>query len=392
MGMTDSKLETVQDVWDQFIGILCYLQNPHARFTEEMQEEDERLAEFVRGHPQNFERLVLANIDGLAKSDKGARSWLSFFMNAHWPSSPHGSRFSAQTAMQATLLAMDPALAFELYATALARHAKTFSRETLEYATSALFALRERVWTSVPGVLERIDMAPEMRDVMGIERHHRDRLILPPELHEMTPEDIDASFEEYMRMPIADIQAKFCAGNSKGSFLAADDRLGEVIWKDARRLHELGIERFALLERFAQVSTWNRDGDRQRFRDEMTEKHGFRPSAEELTNMLRKERERARSEGPPAEPHVYYLGEDDIIEVRTDWIMGSANDPFHTLPIRTSSGVVEYTRKAGNESLTVRLERTSRLIRRACFFEGSVPTRVDPELAARVLGLLPIKP
>lgn len=146
----------------------------------------------------------------------------------------------------------------------------------------------------------------------------------------MSAEEIGEALAAYMGTSVAALEARLAPGGvSRTGFVAPGERIGEVIRRDARALHRLGVDRHLLAERLERA--WE-----------------------------------------------------------LELVIGYQQDPFHSCDVyaQTRRGGAAFTvvdpatgeRLQGGDLLAL-------LIRRACFFEGSVRYRVSPEAAVRVLGL-----
>jgi hypothetical protein len=70
-------------------------------------------------------------------------------------------------------------------------------------------------------------------------------------------------------------------------------------------------------------------------------------------------------------------------------LAGARIDPFHTTPEHMRYGWLDIKNHALRGSPRLRGSPMAIiLIRRLCFFEGHVPHRMEPEIAARVLGFV----
>lgn len=231
-----------------------------------------------------------------------------------------------------------------------------------------------------PGVegLDLLDLPRGMRESLR-SRITGDPLpdILPARLDELSPDDIAAIFEDYTGLTIAAIEQALLPGQASDTgFLAPGERLGEVIAADARRLRELGVSRHALADRLDLALLWHeRPAERSATLPEMSDDFGgSRAKAARLAGL-------ARSTG--------LEGEDDApFEIVNKLAYtGYQEDPFFWGQHRASRDFDIRSRR--HPQLRIfGSELAVPLIRRACFFEGRVQYRIDPELAARVLGLV----
>jgi hypothetical protein len=227
-------------------------------------------------------------------------------------------------ALRQTLDALDPATLLRLLGDVRGRLDASMLNKVV-----ALFAedCARRVGADA---LFGLPLAPELRDALRCKITGEPLPdILPEDVHEMSADEIGEALAAYMGTTIAALQARLEPGGvSRAGFLAPGERIGEVIRRDASALHRLGVGRHVLAERLE--GAWE------------------------------------------LEP-----------------VIGYQHDPFH------ACDVYEQTRRGGamfvitNQATGERLrggDLLALLIRRACFFEGSVPYRVSPEALVRVLG------
>ncbi|WP_437316081.1 hypothetical protein [Sorangium sp. So ce385] len=246
-----------------------------------------------------------------------------------------------------------------------------------------------------------LNITPEMRDwiIRRVQRQgtssavHGHPDILPLDLEGMTPEDIEAALASYFEAPVEALVYKLRPERySASGFLSADDRLGQVIWEDARKLRELGINRHALADRVDEAIRQCREAD-TRAKDEFQKwlraylegKSFEEAEAAKRTDECREEYRRlmlvrrlVALDDPAAR-----------LEVALKGYLGYQEDPFcSTVPAEVNEDfILRNLDREEEPAITVSL-LTLQLIRRVCFFEGNVRYRVDPERLARVLGMI----
>ncbi|HTN84016.1 MAG TPA: hypothetical protein VL242_10030, partial [Sorangium sp.] len=227
-------------------------------------------------------------------------------------------------------------------------------------------------------LLDTLELPGGMRDALR-SRITGDPLpdILPAHLDDLSPDDIAAIFEDHTGLPIAALEQRLLPDQaSETGFLAPGERLGEVIAADARRLRELGVSRHALADLLELGLLWHeRPSERLAALPETSDDFGgFRASAARAAELARN----AGLEGEDDAPFEVQ----PVISPK-----GFQEDPFVWARHRASRDFVIRSRRHPHLRITGSALAVP-LIRRACFFEGRVRYRVDPELAARVLGLL----
>jgi hypothetical protein len=352
--------------------------------TKACEQDDELLAAFVRAHPMSFELGLPDYIDRLAasgSSDPRTPSALSMLLEA----AMGDPRFKS------TLASINAAVGLNICSSALFRHFNVLTPMAREYAQSLATMFQRRLTGE-----DRSsgDFAPELRD----SDMHRSDLpdVLPEDLDGMSVKDIETMIEAYVRAPIQAVETRLRPGAlSDSGFLAPGERLGEVIWEDARTLHELGVRRQALVNAFEQaVALFELRNDRYAL------EHAARlaemspePSAMEIDFASRLDTDFRRSRQDKLDqierisPNTFAI-QAQLAVSRSMWL-GHQQEPFHTLPwfgVNLDYKVCNPKLGPGGEFESNLL--SSRLVRRFCFFQGHVPHRLDPESAARVLGLL----
>jgi len=328
--------DRIENAWAYFSWALGAI--AHEQYPEVVRETDAGLAAFVRANPGVLEARLFAGLAELAAvplPNRGAPSSLGALLCLDAEACP----------LRETFAALEPFAALTAVVHALRGHRKALGEMGLERGFLLARHFMKPLGPDVfdrPDVFVRAGAAPEMVDAW----YRRPPLpdILPLDIGGMTPDDIAAAFEAYMGMPIAELEAHLRpGGSSESGFLAEGERLGQVIFDDARKLAELGVNRHAIADRIKELIARRRAGE-----------------------------------------------EDSLVEVSVEHHLGYQSDPFHRNGrSETNIGNCVFTLRNTKNGATIRGGGpVIALIRRACFFEGSVPYRVDPETAARVLGFL----
>jgi hypothetical protein len=332
-----SALWDVDGAWDHFLGLLRDLPDPVDFVAEgwlraappRAAADDAALAAYVRQSPGALEARLHAFT--LAQPAEGAPSSLEALLRRRPLLQLHG-------ALGQTLEALDPAAMLRVLAAAHPRISASMLNKLVP-----MFALpyARRLGASALGDL---GLPPELCDVLRcwITREPLPD-ILPGDVHRMSAAEISLALSDYMGMSTSALEARFAPGGiSRTGFLGPGERIGEVIRRDAQTLHRLGIPRHAIAERLDALSG---AGDRA-----------------------------------PAGPFACSFNP----------VIGYQHDPFHSCDVydltRRGGAVFVITNNATGESLRGG-DLLPLLIRRACFFEGSVRYRMSPERAVRVLGL-----
>ncbi|WP_438011582.1 hypothetical protein WME89_24875 [Sorangium sp. So ce321] len=357
------ELSSAEDAWAFFCSRLGLPDT-----TEEHEPADRSLAAFARAHPGAFEQRLLAGLSELAQRARPdgqyRESELEYFLD--------GFRYFRQT-----MEAIEPRAGLLMLAEVNRCHCTSEDAFLSLHAAyrdgGELFARRLGV-----ELLDTLDLPGGMRDALR-SRITGDPLpdILPARLDDLSPDDIAALFEAHGGLSIAALEQRLLPGQaSESGFLAPGERLGEVIAADARRLRELGVSRHALADRLELGLSWHeRPSERLAALPETSDRFGeFRASAARVAELARNAGLEGEDDAPfEVEQVIHYKGfqEDPFVWGRhrasNDFVIRSRRHPH--LRIKGSALMVP-------------------LIRCACFFEGRVRHRVDPELAARVLGLL----
>lgn len=378
-------LATANDAWTHFIErMMGRFWGEHPSDGASCEHDDALLAAFVRERPMAFEAGLpqyLASLAAAVIPNPRVPSALSMLFEVPEGDPRFYQTFAAINA--AAGLNMCSSVSFQ-YFQALGGQARD--------NTGFLAQMFQRRLT---GEDRRTgDLVPELRD----SDMHRSDLpdVLPEDLDGMSVRDIESVIEAYVRAPIGAVEARLQPGGlSDSGFLAPGERLGEVIWEDAKKLRELGVKRQAIVNAFEQaVALFELRNDRHAL------EHAARlaemspePSAMEVEIASRLDTEFRRSRQSKLDqierisPRTF-ASQAQLAVSRSMWL-GHQQDPFHTLPwfgVNLDYKVCNPKLGSGSEFESNLL--SSRLVRRFCFFQGHVPHRLDPERAARVLGLL----
>ncbi len=285
---------------------------------------DTMLARFVRAHPGALERQIIARLGELARRGVLAEL-LGHDLVTSWPSDH-----------QRTLEAIDPALGLRIFAVSQLDHADELDWAVTHNSFNLAASWAKRAgWEAVLG----LGLPPQMLDSLRwiVERTPPPD-VLPRETAFMTADEIEARIGAYVGSLPSLLERLRPGGCSESGFLAKGERLGDVIARDARALAQLGIDR-----------------------------HGFTARALEVL--------RARDRPP--------------YRVEVNCFQGHVRDPFHTYDLyEAHGGAMSFEIVRGDRPDHARLsggDLTLTLIRRFGFFQGSVPNRIDPVEAARVL-------
>ncbi|MFY0529723.1 hypothetical protein ACN28I_43355 [Archangium gephyra] len=316
---------------------------------------DEQLAAFVRASPGALESVMLAGVDELASSWKRLLPWArldgeSSRLAVLLTRTPPGIEtrdilLPSGPTLERTLQVMEPLAMLRVFAAARRKHPRILS----EYCWRQAFDLAAFfVQRAEPDALDRVPrLLPDERDFLrSLATGEPLADILPDNVHDMTPEEIASALARYRSVTVEELEASLRPGRlSESGFLAPGERLGEVILRDARTLHRLGVRRHELARKLERIHQ------------------------ESLEGTL----------GPPWRyDSTAYLGHQE--------------DPFHTLDVYEirQQGAHDFElfhTGLGPETVLRSGDLLFTLIRRACFFEGAVQHRIDPEKAVRVLGL-----
>ncbi|WP_438007176.1 hypothetical protein WME89_53140 [Sorangium sp. So ce321] len=357
---------------------------------EQVARYDEVLASWIRGYPGRLERYIGSLAEGL---ERAAGS---------------GAPFPAETAavldlegehIPRTFNAIRPDAIFKLGSVVHWRYCPN-KHPSLPVMLGRRLC-KEIASTPTGELPPDLELTPEMRDWIHL-RVQRQRTssaghgapdILPLDLEGMTPEGIEAALAAYFQAPVEALVDKLRPERySASGFLSADDRLGQVIWEDARKLRELGVDRHALADRLDEAIRLCREADR-RAKDELGEwsrAYLEGKSAEEADAARRADEYRAEHTRRMSAPRLVTLDDPATrLEVKLKGYLGYQEDPFcSTVPAQVNEDfILRNLDREEEPAITASLLALS-LIRRVCFFEGNVSYRVDPERLARVLGMI----
>ncbi|WP_437733572.1 hypothetical protein [Sorangium sp. So ce1335] len=356
---------------------------------EQIARYDEALAGWIRGYPGRLERHIRSLAEDL---ERAAGS---------------GARFPAETAavldlqdehIPRTFEVIRPDAIFKLSSVYHWRyHPDRFPWLPVTLGRR----LCTEIATTTGELPPDLDITPEVRNWMTarIQRRRTSRDvdgepdILPRDLEGMTPEHIEAALAAYFQVPVELLVGKLRPERySASGFLSAEDRLGQVIWEDARKLRELGVDRHALADRVDEALRQCQEAD-ERADDEFrawqrTYLEG--KSFEEAEAAKRTDEYRAEARRRALTPRLVTLDDPATrLEATLKLYLGEQEDPFFSIGRRGFNGdlVLRNPDLEKEPTITVSL-LTIRLIRYVCFFEGNVRYRVDPERLARVLGMI----
>lgn len=292
---------------------------------------DAAVAGFLRAHPGVFETSVLDRIDELAAMPSHDRSYsvLAQLFDTLGMMGPSKWR--------ATHAAWDATLGLRLWSQAILRG-------LLDPGTQHNSFHVARAW------LERdpagYDGLPrEMVDVFrGLIAGTPLPEILPPELDQQSPEQIEQALAAYCGITLEQLYARLLPGGlSAGGFIQPTTHLGQLIFDDAETLRSLGISRHELADRIAELI-------------------------------------------PPPDGQWHQRGP---FQCSAMAFMGHQHDPFHVYDVYGLNGhlgSIDFRIVRGDRELAGGNLQLS-LIRRACLFGGPGCYRIDPARAAELLQL-----
>jgi hypothetical protein len=282
------------------------------------------LAEFIAANPRVLEREVIARAAELSKMPGSVGK----------PVLSHvlETGFEQPSAWQRTHAAWDAELGLQLFEKA--QREQLLDHTTVHNSFHVATGWCRRAPDRITG------LSPEMRDVL---RALDARTGLPVILSEdvLEPAQIEHVLADYSGITIEQLYERFHRG-----FIGPDERLGALIARDAATLRTLGVSRMVLADRLQETiaavpfdHAWHAVGDLQ------------------VTAMA---------------------------------FMGHKHDPFHIYDVYDligHLGAKDFTIRRGELELRGGDLQVA-LIRRACFFGGAGGYRLEPEIAARVLGLV----
>ncbi len=293
---------------------------------------DAAIAGFIRRHPRAFETEVLIRVDELAalpSTDHQKCALAQLFETG----------FTPPYKWARTHVAYDAALGLQLWNLAQMRGLLDSGTAHNSFHVASAWLQRE------PGGYEALSR--EMVDIFrGLNERSALPEILPEDLEHHAPAQIEEALAHYSGITIPQLYARMVPGGvSESGFLLPGEHLGALIANDAATLRSLGVSRFQVADRIAEVLSSSRhDG----------EWHDHPPW--QVTSMA---------------------------------CMGHQHDPFHiydAYDLNGHLGAADFGIRRGNLELRGGDLQLS-LIRRACFFGGPGCYRIDPAVAVDVLDL-----
>lgn len=322
---------------------------------------DRALAAFVRAHPGALEALLAEpkNLKLLAFAQQGhdakarreeklfgglPRTLLSVFTDQ--------ARAQEAELLWRTVRALDALSLWKIVLTAQKRYRPLLKTDGLGLAHRLLGSVLKH---SGPDSIPELAMAlrgilpPQLADVLPVlalpdgDFDFRFPRILPEDevLCQMTPREITEALAHYRGMEAEELDAFLI----RRRFLAASESVGAVIQRDTQTLRTCGISRDKLAEALRIALSHGNKPKQSPLYVEVTSYRGHHPD-------------------PFHDDDTYYLSRE---------VGGSAD--------------CQVTNRETKEAIAFG-SMLPYLIRRACFFEGSVPYRLDPAKACRVLAPL----
>ena len=371
-----------RDLWEQWIELIEAAAG--SRASKELVELDWSLAQRVIEQSGELEARLLAGIDELAHrhcSNRSYPSLLAFVLDQRIES----VGLLPESSFVQTLRALSPEGFLRFFVAARAGRGK---------AELGVMALQNSVglakWYVAQNdvtLLERIPMAPELHDTLG-DGPLPD--ILPNDVAKLSIDEIADAITRYTGAPIDQTEARMRAGaSSYTGFLGRNERLAEVIHRDAQTLARIGVDRHTLAERIellidadfhnAAIDTWPTP-------EQIERSPGY--YSQMLADHEARKRRLVASFGEPTGTEGRFLLP---WRITRRCLAGHQEDPFHSSDVywRTHRGAcdIEIEHRKRPDVVLRFGDLVAVLIRRACFFEGAVPYRLDPEQAAWVLAL-----
>lgn len=303
--------------------------------------DDQAIARFVTQRPGELEVRLAAEAPALAKMPCPRTSYPSMLGYILNEATPDSTTVWKPPALPKTFSSFQPSAFLRFYAAGRRQPADRLGEAARHNSVhlASWFALRAGVET-----LDTLGLAPEQRDaVRAAATKEPLPNILPDDLSAFPPADIAGALSDYAGVSVEELEARMRPGGmSSAGFLADGESLGQVIYDDVSTLARLGVSRHEIADRIESIIT----GDAL----------------------------------------------DGSITCEGISSAGHQEDPFHSSDIYgfTLRGASVYTitnEAAGSAAKLTLGDMVVVLIRRACFFEGATPYRVDPAHAARVLGL-----
>ncbi|MBK8254490.1 MAG: hypothetical protein IPK82_17710 [Polyangiaceae bacterium] len=365
--MSDREnLKTVDDAWAFFTARVVEnirSANRGAMAVESAQKDDEILSRFIQEHAGAFEERLIAGLSELAIMRWGESepaSALDELATVEVPGADDPAEVRSGP-IDATLRALNPLDGLRLCWLLVWRHRVEAGRWAAEF-----FAERLKRAPIPP------ELPPELCDTVSfVLNPHKDAAwslpgVLPTDLGGWSPRDIEVALEKYVGTRIEHIEARLRAGASTGrAILGSEERLGALIWQDAATLRALGVTRNMLADRLKRCVMRI-----QSVPSEYREVGGFLRWRQEWHLV--------------SEIEAGFTAE---VQWRGSWIR---ENPLHT--VFGEMGIAHFAVRnpaLGSDRTIAGCDLTIELIRRFCLFEGQLGERIDPETAARVLGLVP---
>lgn len=264
-----------------------------------------------------------------------------------------------------------------------------------EWAREASFPLAA-YWTRQAGgaVLNELPIPPESRDtLLALAFDQSLPPILPSDVAPLGAAEISRRLGDYTGTTVALLNERL----RDLSFLAATEDVGEVIERDAQTLRRINVSHQDLAERLELVLDFARYVDSLDFLEPRDTRmsESFRRDVEELMIKMRARADHLRHRlqtflgRPPGRDGSF----SHPWTVELDSCMGHHPDPFHAFDMYGVHGLgsTDFTISSEKYAPGVILrggDLAPLLIRRACFLEGNVRYRIDPETASAVLALL----
>lgn len=291
---------------------------------------DLAIATFIQANPRVLETAVLERMDELAAL--GGRHGLSVLDNLF-----DGGMTFKVSCWTATYAAWDAELGMRVFSRAQTH--ELFAPTTTHNSFNTATAWLRRDPDGYAGLSrEMIDAFHGLIDGSPLPD------ILPPELDQQTPEQIEHALADYCGISIEQLYERLLPNaSSKSGFIQPGTHLGQLIHDDAATLRSLGISRHEFATRLAEQiappdQQWHQHGD---------------------------------------------------FQAQSVAFMGHQHDPFHIYDVYSLNGHLgsqDFRIVRGDQELRGGDLQLS-LIRRACFFGGPGCYRIDPAFAVEFLGL-----
>jgi len=328
-----AALRDVAAAWARLCAVLPRLPEREPALAEV----DRELAAFVLAQPGVLESRLHDGVAELATAagfpDFGLPSALACLLN-------DGGE------LPDTMAACDPAALLAVHARARREQRAALGDIALHNSVNHAAQCAQRAGRPA---LVRAGLTPEFRDhVAALVWQEPLPDILPRDLSGWPADAIEQYVADYVGLPVAALSPLLRAGGGTGGvFLAAGERFGDIVQRDATTLHDLGVDRHQLAER--------------------------------LDALL------PVGKGPTLTRKAW--------SVHMQSYCGHQHDPFHSADAyrvhrRGATDFQILHQRLPEPNLIRGGDLAVVLIRRAAFFQGSVPYRIDPAQAARVLELV----